>query len=103
MSAERWDRLVVTLAERASLPEVRIDAKPYPGGTSRSITLLLADGGDVHIGDTVWRKNPQVWTGWQVVVSNRESIVTTFGAKTKKRGEVADQVRAAVTAGGGLR
>lgn len=94
--AERWDALVITLAERGGVPNAKVTAKPYPGGVSRSI-LLLTDQGLIEIQDTWWRKNDKVWTGWQVFVSNLDSIVTRQYPKVKARGPVADQVREALT------
>lgn len=97
--AERWDRLVTTLAERAGVPNAEVIAKHYDddsgGGTSRSI-LLRTDQGLIEIDDTWWRKNDKIWTGWQVTVSGRDDIVTRQFPKVKARGPVADQVREAL-------
>lgn len=97
--AERWDRLVVTLAERAGVPDAEVSAKHYDddsgGGTSRSIILFTTDG-VIEIADTWWRKNPNIWTGWQVTVSGRDDIITRQYPKVKARGPVADQVREAL-------
>lgn len=113
--AERWDALVVTLARRGGVPadKITVTAKHYAddsrGGTSRSILLLtnevyahdsngapLTRGGLIEINDTWWRKNDNVWTGWQVTVSNHEDIVTRQYPSAKARGPIADQVREAL-------
>lgn len=90
----RWDRLVVdlTLAGIAA----SVDERPYPGGTSRSITLRHPRGGIVHIGDSWWRKNPDVWTGWQVTREGADSIVRGWSRGMKKRSETVAAVRDAL-------
>lgn len=98
----RWERLAATLAERGGV-ETTVDPKSYPGGTSYSIIIRTADGGIIEVADTWWRKNPDIWTGWQVYVSNRDSIITRTYPKTKARGPVADQVREALATAGGTR
>jgi hypothetical protein len=98
MDAERWDRLVTTLAERGRIEaeKIKVTAKPYPGGVSRSIILRTTDGDLVEVYDTWWKKNDKLWTGWQVCISDRDSIITRLFPKVKARGPVADHVREAL-------
>lgn len=62
-------------------------------GVSRSITVALDDGRTVDIDDTWWRKNPDVWTGWQVHLIDADSLIARTWPRTKKRGEVVAAVR----------
>jgi hypothetical protein len=48
------------------------------------------------VADTWWRKNLDVWTGWQVHVENADGIVTRNFPKTKKRAQVVRDVQAAL-------
>jgi hypothetical protein len=61
-------------------------------GVARSVTLRLDDGRMVEIRDAWWRKNPDVWIGWQVDLVDAEGIVTRSSPVTKKRIEVAHTV-----------
>lgn len=101
MSAARWARLAATLAEAGHA--VTVDERPYSElvygrvqhGVSRSVTMRLDDGYLVEIGDAWWRKNPDVWIGWQVDLVAADGIVIRSFPRTKKRGEVAGRVAAA--------
>lgn len=98
----RWDRLVADLAGVGV--EARVDEKPYAEevygrvrhGVSRSITLRHSGGGLVEVGDGWWRKNPDVWIGWQVSVDGPDSIIRRTWPNTKKRSEVVAAVREAL-------
>lgn len=96
--ATRWDRLVADLAGAGV--EARLDEKPYAEevygrvrhGVSRSITLRHPGGGLVVVGDAWWRKNADVWIGWQVWVEGPDSFVRRTWPLTKKRSEVVTAV-----------
>lgn len=90
MAADRWDRLVQTLAEHG------IEAKVYSRGPGSRFISLSRPGGIVEIHDTWWPKNHDVWTGWQVWVEGRDSIVIREWDRTKKRGQVARDAIAAL-------
>lgn len=90
MEAARWERLV------ASLAAAGIDAKVDFNGLARSICIRLEDH-FVHIGDKYWRKNADIWIGWQVCTEGRrDSIVQRIWPLTKKRSEVVAAVLEAV-------
>jgi hypothetical protein len=93
VNAERWDRLAATLA--AAGIDATVHARSYPGGTSRSITIKLP-GGLLEVHDKWWRKNADVWIGWQVHTENADGIVTREWPLTKKRSEVAAAVAEAL-------
>lgn len=96
MSAERWERLRGSLA--AAGIDTTISTRPYPGGITRSITILLP-GHLIEIHDSWWPKNDQVWTGWQTWLEDRSTSITIRSfERTKKRSEVVDAVRAALAA-----
>lgn len=87
MSAERWARVVASLA--ASGVTATVTEKPFPGGISHSITIPLDADRSIWIGDSWWRKNDQVWIGWQThVENNRTRLVERSWPITKKRGDV---------------
>jgi hypothetical protein len=102
MSAARWERLKASLA--AAGVDATVDERPYSEavygrvqhGVSRSIAIRTPDRGFVEIGDGWWRKNPDVWIGWKVVVSGADSIITRDYAPTKKRSEVVAAVKEAL-------
>jgi hypothetical protein len=94
MSAERWERLRGSLA--AAGIDTAVSTKPYPGGISRSITILRP-GHLIEIHDSWWPKNDQVWTGWQTWLEDRSTGISIRNfRRTKKRSEVVDAVRAAL-------
>lgn len=103
MSAEhdRWFRLDADLI--AAGVEMRMDERPYSEsyrgrvqhGISRSAFLRTATG-NVSIADRWWRKNADVWVGWEVYTEDREGITTRTWPVTKNRAEVVAAVRAAV-------
>lgn len=94
----RWQRLVDDRA--AAGVEASVHAKPYTEsvygrvrhGVSRSITLLHPVSGIVTIADKQWRKNPDVWVGWQVFREGCDSIVICTWPITKKRSDVVAHV-----------
>src|SRR5439155_20285974 len=79
---DRWERLVDTLAEAG------ISARVDRGRERSDICLRADDSHLVIVHDTWWRKNPDVWTGWEVYVEGSDSITTRTYPRTKKRGEV---------------
>lgn len=102
MSA-RWDRLAATLADHGVA--VTVDARPYSEaiygrvrhGTSYGVTIRRRETGErVCIRDRWWRKNPDVWIGWEVYAENAEGFLTRAWPLTKKRSEVVANVRAAL-------
>lgn len=93
MSAERWARLADSLL--AAGIEVTVDVAAYPGGTSRSIDIRTG-AGLVHVGDKWWRKNADVWIGWQVTREDKGSIIRWSSKISKKRGEVVAAVSSAM-------
>src|SRR5215469_2505314 len=92
-SAARWERLAATLAH-ADI-HTNVDTTNYPGGRSYSITLHYPGIGNICIHDAWWRKNADIWIGWQVWAEDREGITLKEWPRTKKRSEVVAAVRAA--------
>lgn len=89
----RWDRLMVTLAEYGP----RLSTRNFPGGISYSITIE-AGPVDIEVGDAWWRKNADLWIGYQVVVIDRaSSLIKRDFPITKKRSEVAENVSASLS------
>ena len=105
MSAERWERLRAQLAEAGV--DVRVDARSYAEavygrprfGSSYSARAILPDGRHVTISDRWWRKNPDVWIGYEVVLEGADSIVRRTWPLSKKRSEVVATVLEAVAVG----
>lgn len=90
----RWDRLQADLA--AAGITARVDARPYPGGTTRSITIQAATV-LVCVHDTWWRSNDAVWTGWEVYTEGRaDSLVKRTWPRTKNRSQAVAAVRDAL-------
>lgn len=94
MSAARWDRLAAAL--HAGGVDADVEASPYPGGITRSITLLQPGRGLVHIRDSWWRKNPDIWVGYTVTAEDADGIVIRQWPATKKRSETVGACRAAI-------
>lgn len=90
---ERWCRLQDTLARKAGV-SAKIDSRPHPGGVSHSITIRRDDGATVTISDKWWRKNPQVWIGWDVALEGE--YVLRQWPLTKTRADVARNVTEAM-------
>lgn len=87
MSNPRWERLKESLA--ASGVEATIDTRAYPGGRSYSMAFSLGrPGWTVEVKDQWWRKNLDVWLGWEVGVVNPEGVWVREWPLTKKRSEV---------------
>jgi hypothetical protein len=86
----RWERLADTLTE-AGIP-AKVDAF----GESRKIFVR---GGSVLVvvHDTWWRKNLDVWTGWEVYTEDAEGITLQTYPRTKKRGDVLRNVQSAIS------
>lgn len=99
MSAERWDRMVQTLVSRAGV-NAQVHARSYPGGVSRSITIVTPNKHLIGVHDKWWRRNDSVWIGWQVHVEGPDSLVIKDFPVTKKRSEVAQHVRTALLLAG---
>lgn len=95
MSAARWDRLVATLAEKAGV-DTKVHTRSYPGGTSYGVLIRAENGNVIEVRDKWWRKNADVWVGWQVHAEGRDSIVIREWPVTKKRGDVAAHVKEAL-------
>lgn len=91
--AERWNRLAVTIAA-ADLPVTTVSSRP--NGTTHFISGTLPSGDRVEIHDKWWRKNPQVWIGYQVHVEDADGIERRSWPITKKRSEVIAAVREAL-------
>ena len=87
----RWERLADTLTEAG------ISAQVDHFGESRKI-LIRVGSTLVIVHDTWWRKNLDVWTGWEVYTEGPDSIVQRTYPKTKKRGEVRRNVADALAA-----
>lgn len=94
-TSERWDRVAATIAAEAGLA-VDVETKSYPGGVSFSITRRLPSGDVIGVHDKWWRKNHDVWIGYQVHVEDRGGIVRRAWPITKKRTEVVAAVREAL-------
>lgn len=105
MTAARWDRLAADLAA-AGVP-VTVDARPYAEavfgrvqhGTTRSVSLALKGGRRLTVSDRWWRKNPDVWIGWEVYTERADGIAERPAPLTKKRPEVVEAVLAALDLG----
>jgi len=93
MSAERWMRLAGELA--AAGIETKVHERPYSEavrgrvqhGVSRSIVIRRGDGMLVEIHDRWWAKNSDVWIGWTVTLSDRQSIVRMERRGLKRRAD----------------
>lgn len=92
---DRWARLAATIADGAGLV-VKVDRRTYPGGVSHTVTHRLPTGDLIGIGDRWWRKNHDVWIGYEVWVEGCDGITKRSWPLTKKRSEVADYVREAL-------
>jgi hypothetical protein len=86
----RWERLADDLADVAT-------AGVSHSGESRQI-LIRSGRTLVVVHDTWWRKNPDVWTGWEVYTEGADGIVQRTYPRTKKRGEVRRHVMEALPA-----
>lgn len=91
---ERWDRLASEI-QAAGVPVV-VSSAAYPGGLTYYVSIRPECGGLIEVRDQWWRKNPDVWIGYQVHAEGPDSIVRTASPITKKRSEVVAAVRAAV-------
>lgn len=104
MSAVGWAHLAADLA--AAGVDAKVDERGYSDevrgrvqhGVSRSITIRLGGGALVEVNDTWWRKNPDVWTGWSVTLSGRDSLVQWERRGMKRRSEVVAAVAEALGA-----
>lgn len=92
-NAERWEQVRADLAAtgRPQFEGLQVQPRSYPGGVSRSI--IFRDGGRlVTIRDTVWSKNHDVWTGYQVSIENRDDIEIARSPKVKTRRDLVQWV-----------
>jgi hypothetical protein len=89
----RWQLIADMLGSEIG---ARVDVRPYPGGTSYSITLRRPGGGLVEVHDKWWSRNPDVWTGYEVHIEDADSIVTKTWPRTKSRREVVAAVEDAL-------
>jgi hypothetical protein len=103
MADPRWDRLIQSLAEAGI--EAKLTERDYVQdgpwgqgiryGVSRSI-IIRTPTGAVEISDRWWRKNRDVWIGWDVTREDRQGIVKRQWGPTKKRAEVRSAVLTAL-------
>lgn len=97
MSAARWQRLADDLAAAGVDADVEtIRYSPAGQVANRHITIRRADGSLVQVRDKYWRKNVDVWIGWQVHVDTADGYVGQTWPITKKRSEVVAAVREAL-------
>ena len=96
MAEGRWDRLAADL--KAAGFDGKVDETTCPGGITRRIHFQVKGAGLVVIHDTWWRKNRDVWTGWQVWAEGTDSIVVREFRASKKRSETVTAFRAALAA-----
>jgi len=94
----RWQRLAESLTAN-DIPGVKITTF----GQSHYISWRLADGSLVEVHDRWWRKNSDVWIGWQVHIEGPDSLVKREWPLTKKRSEVAADVAVALLTKRGTR
>lgn len=93
-TAARWNRLADTFAD-ADVPMTTLQSTL--GGQGFCIGRRVNDAGDrIEIHDKWWRKNHDVWIGYQVHIEDREGIVRREWPITKKRSEVVAAVREAL-------
>jgi len=90
--SDRWERLASTLGGAT-----KVTARAFPGGISEQIWIDAPDGGKIIVRDAWWRKNPDIWIGWQVTRDDRDGYVVAESRPTKKRSEVAAAVAAFMT------
>lgn len=89
MSA-RWQRL------QADLAAAGIDVD-ITTNNARSSSIWLRHGDKlIQVGDRWWRKNADIWIGWQVDVSGADDLLISSSKITKKRSEVVAAVRGAL-------
>ena len=77
--------------------ESSVNERPYLGGTSRQI-VLRGPLGVVTVMDQSWRKNRDVWIGWEVDLEGPDGLTVRTWPITKKRAEVAAAVQEALGA-----
>lgn len=94
---ERWERIAGLIAG-AGIETRGADRRSYPGGSSYSITLPHPDGGIVRLHDTWWRKNHDVWTGYEIYREGPDSIQRGRSVRTKNRAGVVTSVTAFLNA-----
>lgn len=107
-NAARWDRIAALIGEAVGQP-VTVDTKTGSEGygrqirhyTTRSISYRLPNGWRVGIHDAWWRKNPDVWIGYQTFLEDREGIIKGERRPTKSRSEAVRNVAELVLAGVG--
>lgn len=80
----RWERLADTLAD---VTPVEVDQY-----AERCQITIRSGQKLVIIHDTWWRKNLDVWTGWEVYVEGPNALTERTYPRTKKRGEVRQHV-----------
>lgn len=96
MAEDRWDRLTADLT--AAGFDAKLERIPFNDGHQRGIRSEITfrlPGGTVTVSDAWWRKNPGIWTGWQVTAEDTGSIVRGRPQLSKKRRETVAAVRAA--------
>lgn len=80
---DHWDRLA------DSLNAAGVDAEVSAGlGGRWLISVRCANGERLEIRDAWWRKNPDIWIGWQAWLDGPDAIASEDLAPTKKRSEV---------------
>lgn len=91
--AQRWNRLAQTIAD-AEVPVTTISSRG--GGGAFYIGHRVESGDHIEIHDKWWRKNHDVWIGYQVHVEDAAGIVRRTWPVTKKRSEVVSALREAL-------
>lgn len=94
MTEARWGRLAASL--EAAGVAVTVSTRSYPGGITRFMSIRRPDGSMVGIHDKAWRRNYDLWVGWEVHLADREGIAIQIWPITKKRAEVVAAVLAAL-------
>lgn len=92
----RWRQLAAELSTALGV-EITVSCRPGPAG-ALFIAHNLPSGDRFEVHDAWWRKNHDVWTGYQIHVENRDSIVTRTWPTTKARAEVVAAAAGAVLA-----
>lgn len=96
MSGLDWSMLADALT--VSCPPGVFEVSTRPGlASTRFIAHELPFGGRVEIHDKWWRKNADVWVGYQVHIEDRDGIVRRTWPITKKRTDVVAAVCEALT------
>ena len=91
--SERWNRLQASL-QQAGI-ETKVIVRSGINGMSHQIQIRSGKH-IIHVNDMWWRKNRDVWVGWNVWIENADAIVVKDYRWTKKRSEVVGYVQDAL-------